>query len=157
MFVYPACWLAVLHAQNFNTGHYAQTFLPDVSHLACLCIGTINFYHFIPLLVTLNLARGHELNVRQNLLATFFHTLVSWSWSSLIRSWHISSWTCWLYFWVRFNETREINDVLLQLANIQWIHSPYLQTDCRNFLGRRRKKKKISPAQWFPKSCSCNT
>ena len=38
-------------------------------------IGTIDFYHFIPLLLTLNLAGVHKISWKQNLLASFSRTL----------------------------------------------------------------------------------
>ena len=46
---------AVLHSKNLNAGRYLQTFLPSV-FIPAMLIHTIDFYHFIPLLLTLILA-----------------------------------------------------------------------------------------------------
>ena len=47
--------LAVLHGRNFNMGCYAQSFQPKFFIPAKL-LGTICFYHFVLLSVTLTLA-----------------------------------------------------------------------------------------------------
>ena len=46
--------LFVLRDKNFNTGHYMQNFLPNF-FIRAMLLGTIDFCHFIPLLLTLNL------------------------------------------------------------------------------------------------------
>ena len=43
---------ARLHGKNVNIGHCMQTFQPNFVD-TCHVIGTIDFYHFIPLLLTL--------------------------------------------------------------------------------------------------------
>ena len=40
-------------------------------------LGTIDFYHFIPVLLTVTMAVGHKVSTQQNLLASFSHTLQS--------------------------------------------------------------------------------
>ena len=40
-----------------------------------LVIGTIDFYHFIPLSVTLTLLGGHKVSAKENLLALFSRSL----------------------------------------------------------------------------------
>ena len=40
-----------------------------------MLIGTIDLYHFIPLLVTFTLTGGHKVSTKQNLLASFCCTL----------------------------------------------------------------------------------
>ena len=55
-----AGWRAILW-QGFNIGRYLQTFLPD-SFIPAMLTGTIDFYLFIPLSVTLTLAGIHKVN-----------------------------------------------------------------------------------------------
>ena len=45
--------------------------------------GTIDFYHFIPLSLTLTFPEGHKVSAKPNLLALFSHTLSNWS------GWHL--------------------------------------------------------------------
>ena len=47
-----------------------QTF-QQVFFIPAMLIGTINFYHFIPLSAILTLAWGHKVSTRQSLLASF--------------------------------------------------------------------------------------
>ena len=63
----------VLYGKNFNVGQYMQTFQPTF-FIPALLIGTIGFYHFIPLSLTLTLPGGHKVSTKQNLLASFSHT-----------------------------------------------------------------------------------
>ena len=82
-----------------------------------MLIGTICFYHFTPLSLTLILVGGHKLSSRlcaklsakQN-LHFLAHFLVDQDeiWSELET---ISSWRYWYYFWVRFYEIMEIQCV----------------------------------------------
>ena len=58
-------------------------------------ICTINFYHFIPLSLTLTLPGGHKVSTKQNLLASFSRTLFVWSELKLMWWWSNSSWTSW--------------------------------------------------------------
>ena len=44
---------SALHGKDFNVGHYAQTFQPH-SFILDAFIGTVDIYHFIPLLVNNN-------------------------------------------------------------------------------------------------------
>ena len=53
--VCPSDQLTILHGKNFNVGHYMLTFQPNLFTPAKL-IGTIGFYYFIPLSLTLTLA-----------------------------------------------------------------------------------------------------
>ena len=63
----PSIWIyvislahpATLHGTSSNVKHYIQTLLLNLFILAML-ISTIDFYHFIPLSVTLSLAGGSE-------------------------------------------------------------------------------------------------
>ena len=64
-------WLSILCGNNLNVGHYLKTFQPHFFTLA-LVIGTVNFYHFIPLSMTLTLVGGHKISAEQNLLVSFF-------------------------------------------------------------------------------------
>ena len=64
--------LAVLRGKNFNVIHYTQTFQPNVFIPAQL-IGTIDFYHFMPLSLTLSQG-GHKVSAKQNLFASFSPT-----------------------------------------------------------------------------------
>ena len=72
--VLPVCWLAVLRGKNFNVGHYKQTF-QQMYFITDMCIGTIDFYYFIPLSLTLILDRGHKVSAKQNLGFFFSRTL----------------------------------------------------------------------------------
>ena len=76
-------WLAILCGKNFDVVHYGQTFLPIFFFfffcLPAVLIGTINFYHFIPLSVTLTLAGGHKVSNKQNLLVAISSTLFNCS------------------------------------------------------------------------------
>ena len=68
------CLLVVLHGKNVNDGHYyancsTRFFLP------AMLVGTIDFYHFIPLPLALPLPSSHKVNAKQNLLASFSPTL----------------------------------------------------------------------------------
>ena len=51
-----------------NIGHYLEIFQQNFVILAII-IGIIDFYHFIPLSVTLVLAEGHKVGTKQDLLA----------------------------------------------------------------------------------------
>ena len=110
--VQPASWPAILRGRNFNTGHSMQTF-QSLFFIPAMLIGTIDFYHFLPLSLALTLPGSHKVSAKQNLLASFFCTLFSWSEWNEIWSWSNSSWTYWYCFWVKFNETWEITAVLL--------------------------------------------
>ena len=68
----PTSRPSVLRGKNFNAGYYTQTVQPNCSYLP---IGTIDFYHFILLLLTLTLPGGHKDSAKQNLLASFSRTL----------------------------------------------------------------------------------
>ena len=68
--VCQAGWPAVLHGKNFNIGHYMQTVQPKFL-IPAMFIGTIGFYHFIPLSLILTLPGCHRVSAKQNLLASF--------------------------------------------------------------------------------------
>ena len=61
-------------AKNFSTGPYTQTLQP-VFFIPAMLAGTIDLYHFILLSLTLTLAGGHKISIKQNLLASFSHIL----------------------------------------------------------------------------------
>ena len=83
-----ADWPAgLLHGENLNAGHNTQTF-QTIVFIPVILKGTIDFYHLIPLSLILILPCGHKVSSKQTLLA--------------------SSWTSWHYFWVRCNQTREV-------------------------------------------------
>ena len=73
-----------------------------------MLIDTIDFHHFIPLLLTLTLSGGHKVSAKAKPLGFIFsHTFQQmWCWS-------VSGSASWYCFWVRFNETMEITAVLL--------------------------------------------
>ena len=68
----PAGWPSIFHSKNFNVGHNRQTVQPNVYRPAML-ICTIDFYYSIPL--SLSLTRGHKVSAKQNIVASFSHTL----------------------------------------------------------------------------------
>ena len=55
-----------------NVGHYTQTVKPNV-FIPALLIGTIDFYHFIPLSLTLTLSGGHKVTVQSKTYWLKFH------------------------------------------------------------------------------------
>ena len=61
-----------LVAGTLNIGHFTQTLQPIFFYTAMLKF-TVNFYHFIPLSLTLASAEGHKVNTKQNLLASSSH------------------------------------------------------------------------------------
>ena len=61
---------AVLCDKNFNAGHYSKTFKPNF-FVPAMLIGTIDFCHFMPLSLTLNLLESHKDSTKQNFLASF--------------------------------------------------------------------------------------
>ena len=69
-FVCLAGQWAVLHGKNVNAGHYAQAVQPTL-FIPAMLIGIIDFYHFIPLSLTLTLPEGHKVSTKQNLLLHF--------------------------------------------------------------------------------------
>ena len=69
--VRPAIHLAW---HNFNIGHYSKTFIPNC-YTSAMLVDTIGFYHYIPLPLTLILARGCKVSAKQDLLASFSRTL----------------------------------------------------------------------------------
>ena len=77
-----------LCGKNLNVGHYTQTVQPDL-FMPAMFIGTIDFYHFIPLSLTLNLPWNHKVSMKQNLLASVSPTLFIWSGWNLV--WWLSN------------------------------------------------------------------
>ena len=69
-----AIHLSVLCGKNVNVGHCTQTSGPDLV-IPAVFIGTIGFFHFMPLLLTLTLSGGHKVRAKANLLASFSCTL----------------------------------------------------------------------------------
>ena len=61
--------------KNFYVGHYTQTFEPNL-FIPAMLIGTVDFYHFIRLSLTLTLPRVRKVSAKQNLLASFSRTLL---------------------------------------------------------------------------------
>ena len=78
-----------------------------------MLIGTISYYHFIQLSVTLTFTGGHKVSAKHSLLASFSFTLFDWWGWYLVWCWTSSNWIFRYYFVVTFNETREMTPVLL--------------------------------------------
>ena len=69
--------LPVLHGKNFNIGHTCKYF-SEFLWIRAMLVGTIDFYHFMPLSLTFTLAEGCKVSSKPNLLAfdfIFSHTL----------------------------------------------------------------------------------
>ena len=109
MFVQLAGWSAISCSKTFSTGHYTQTVQPNCV-IPAMLIGTTDFYHFIPLSLTLTLPGDYKISAKQSLLASFFHTFCIWSGWNLMWWWSSSSWAS-CDFWLRFTETRGITAV----------------------------------------------
>ena len=60
--------------QKLNIRHIRQTVQSNFA-IPTMLTGAIDFYHFIPLSLTLTLSRGHSITAKQNLLASFSPTL----------------------------------------------------------------------------------
>ena len=56
----------LMFCKNLGSGCYVQTYQPNYFIPAMLVIGTVNFYDFIPLSVTLTLDGGHKVSGKQN-------------------------------------------------------------------------------------------
>ena len=69
--------LAILHGENFYVGFHASFSTQFIHKWPVMFVGTIDFYHFIPLSMTLILTGGRKVGSKQNLLASFSHTLFS--------------------------------------------------------------------------------
>ena len=69
--VRPASRPSTLHGTAFNLGHHTQVVQPNC-FIPALLTGTIDFYHFTPLSVTLTMLGGHKVSTKQDLLASFF-------------------------------------------------------------------------------------
>ena len=95
---------------------YAQTFQPN-SPIPAMQKGTIDFYHVIPLSVVLTLAGDHGVSGKQNPLASFSRTFLTWMAWDLVLWWSNSSWASLDYFLGWFNKSREITASLLTASN----------------------------------------
>ena len=78
MFVRPDGRPIFLCGKNFDVGYYTQNVLPNL-FIPAMLIVTIDFYHFIPLSLTLTSPTCHKVSAKQNLLASFSHTLFTLS------------------------------------------------------------------------------
>ena len=56
--VCPASCQSVLHGKNGKVAHYMQSFHPFCVCVPAIFTGTIDFYHVIPLSVTLTWGKG---------------------------------------------------------------------------------------------------
>ena len=56
-------WLA---DKSFNAAHYMQTLQPNV-FIPGMLIGIIEFFHLVPLSLTLTLAGGYKVSAKQDL------------------------------------------------------------------------------------------
>ena len=96
----------------------AKNLTLDITHklfnqfVSYLLIGTIDFYHFILISLTLTLPLCHKVSAKQNLLASFSCTLLIWSGWNLMWCKSNSSWTVWDYLWVKFFERRKTTAIL---------------------------------------------
>ena len=63
----------VLPDKHFNVERYSQTVLPNVS-ISAMYVGTIHFYHFTPLSLTLTLPGGNMVSAKQKPFASFSPT-----------------------------------------------------------------------------------
>ena len=73
-----------LHGKNINVGHNTQTFGPKL-FIPAMFTGTFDFYHLIPLSLTLTLLIGHKVSAKQNFLASSFRWsvwILLWYWSN---------------------------------------------------------------------------
>ena len=61
--VCQAGWQAILRGKNFHVEYYWQTFLPKFFTPGML-IGTLDFYHFTPLSLTLTFTGGHKVSTK---------------------------------------------------------------------------------------------
>ena len=107
--------LSCLAKKKSNIGHSTQTVLRNF-FLPAMLIGTIHFYHFIPLSLTLTVPGGHKVSAKQYLLASFSPTPFIWSGWNLMWWSSNSGWTSWDYFQVRLIRTREITAILLTVS-----------------------------------------
>ena len=114
VFVLPACrpsCVAKTLALNITRKLFFQFFF-HTSH----AYRHIDFYHFIPLSLTLTLpgvsrsaqSKVSWVSTEQKPLHTF-----NWSGWNLIWCWRNLGWTSWYYFWALLNKTREITTDLL--------------------------------------------
>ena len=90
------CFLSIwvsYHAIDFNIGHYTQTFQPIFS-IAAMLIGTIDFYHFIPLSLTFTIAGLQGQRKAKSLSFTLLHTFQLIR-MNLIWCWRNLNWTSW--------------------------------------------------------------
>ena len=108
---------AVLHGKSLNIGHYTQTIQPNI-FLPVVHVGTIDFYHFIPYLLTLTLP-GDTRSAQTKTSWIYFLALFIWSGWNLMWSWSNLSWTSWDHIWLRVIERREITDCFTDC--VKWI------------------------------------
>ena len=105
MFFWPAGGPAVLQSKNFNIGLNTQTVQPNF-FIPAMLMGTIEFYPFVVISLTLTLPRGHNVSTKQNLSASFSPTLFIWSGWNLMRWWSNPGWTSWCYFCLKRKKKR---------------------------------------------------
>ena len=84
-----------------------------LSYLKAILKGTIDFYHFKPLSLTLTIQGVTRSAHSKSYWLHFLPHNFIWSRWDLMWRWSNSSWTTWDFFSVRFIETREITAVLL--------------------------------------------
>ena len=138
----PAVSHGAHHAFSHRAEHWPKgTATSSLTVCTVLChIGTIDFYHFIPLSLTLTLAGGRKVSTKQNLLASFSETFFVWcGWNVILWQSNLS-WTSWDHFWMRICGSREVTVFWLHKKNLKHRHSfGYVWTD----LFQRRYKIKI--------------
>ena len=99
--------------------------------LPATLVSAIDFDHFILILLTLTMAWGHKVSTKQNLLASFSHTLSIWVGWNVVWWWSNSNWTScdWLLL-SEVIESRELSAVLLTASTSQCWHAfGHLVTD----------------------------
>ena len=62
--VHVCHWPAILLGKNFIVVHYMQTVQPNF-FIPAILIGTIDFYHFIPISLTMTLPRGYKVSANK--------------------------------------------------------------------------------------------
>ena len=91
-----------------------------------LMMGTINFYHFMSLSVTLTLAGGHKFSGKQYLLVSFSHTLVKFSWAGWNMVWCLKQFKFNSCVWQRCL-SRSVPEIHLHVALLKLGNQP---TNC---------------------------
>ena len=111
-------WICLMspRGKNFDVGHntlsskicsYLFITVQQNLFIPAMLIGTIDFYCFMRLTLTLSLPAGHKVSTKQNLLASFSPTFFIWSGWNIIwygdSSWTISDYVFSKIYWNKGN------------------------------------------------------